>query len=176
MSATGTWSEEREKSTVISSPATSTSTATLIGPHSVAALVEPVLEAVAAVGDRADQLAHALLGAVEDLVDGAVDQIEAVLLVELGHALGADEVGVALGRQVAAQDLRQAHVAENQPQHVLVELAAAHDAHGQDAQALLEALGDALHALRAGRRAADVDVMRGVDEVADLLRRRGTPG
>ena len=83
-----------------------------------------------------DQLAHALLRAVEDLVDGAVDQLEAVLLVELRHALGADEVGVALGGEVAAQDVGQPHVAEDQAQDVLVELAAAHDAHRQDAQSL----------------------------------------
>ena len=161
---------------MISSPATSMSTRDLDRPALRAAFVEPVLEAVAAVGNGADQLAHALLGAVEDLVDGAVDQLEAVLLVELRQALGADEVGVALGGEVAAQDLGQPHVAEDQAQDVLVELAVAHDAHGQDAQALLEALGDALHALRAGRRAADVDVVRGVDQVADLLPRRGTPG
>ena len=68
--------------------------------------------------------------------------------------LRADEVGVALGGQVAAQDLGQAHIAEDQAQDVLVELSAAHDAHGQDAQAFLEALGDALHASasRARRR------------------------
>ena len=116
------------------------------------------------------------LRAVEDLVHRAVHQVEAVLLVELRHALRADEIGVALGGEVAAQDVGQAHVAEDQAQDVLVELSPAQDAHGQDAQAFLEALGDALHALGAGRGAADVDVVRGVDEVADLLLRRGRPG
>ena len=72
-----------------------------------------------------------------------------------------------LGQQVAAHLVGHAHVAEHDAQDVLVDLALAHEAHRQDAQPLLERLGDAVHLLRAGRGAAHVDLMRRAGDEAD---------
>ena len=65
-----------------------------------------------------------------------------------------------LSQQVAAHLVRHANIAKHDAQDVLVDLALAHEAHGQDAQSLLKRLGDAVHLLRARRGAAHVDLVR----------------
>ena len=126
-------------------------------------VVEHVVEAVDAVRDRRDQLARSPLRAREQFLDGAEHGVPPPLAIERAQPLGADVIGVALRAQVAAHLFRDAHIAENDPQQILVELALADELHRQDADAFLIGFGDALHRLRARRRAADIDVMRGVD-------------
>ena len=91
---------------------------------------------------------------------GALDRLRAVVAEHLGEPHGRGQVGRVLGQKVAAHLVRHAHVAKHDAQDVLVDLALAHEAHRQDAQSLLETLGDAVHLLRARRRAAHVDLVR----------------
>ncbi len=72
-----------------------------------------------------------------------------------------------LGQQIPAHLVGHPDVAEDEAQDVLVHDAFAHQAHGQDAQALLKGLGHAVHLLRAGRGAAHVHLMRRVADEAD---------
>ena len=87
--------------------------------------------------------------------------------VKPGEAFGAGAVGVQLRAEVAFDLGRHPHVAENHTQQVGIEFARADDANGEDAEAFLKRFGDAVDALRAGRGAADVDVVRRVDHEAD---------
>jgi hypothetical protein len=52
-----------------------------------------------------------------------------------------------LGEKVAAHLVGHAHVAEHNPQDVLVDPTFAHEANRQDTQPLLESLGDAVDLL-----------------------------
>ena len=64
-----------------------------------------------------------------------------------------------LGKEIAAHLVGHAHVAEHDAEDIFVDLALAHEADRQDAQALLEGLGDAVNLLRARCGAAHVDLM-----------------
>ena len=71
------------------------------------------------------------------------------------------------GLKIARDLLRHAHVREDHALEVLVVPPLAHEPDGHDAEPLLERFAHSVHALRARRRAADVDVMGGVDDEAD---------
>ena len=136
-------------------------------PGARAVIVEAVLEAVSAVGDTPQQFARPRLGMVEDGVGHLVHRLAAVLGEQGAQAGDADGVGVRLGAQVAAQLLRQADVAHDHAQQVLVPPAGADQLHRQDADAFGEGVLGPLHALRPRHDAAHVDVVRRVDDVTD---------
>ena len=125
-------------------------------------VVHEVLVAPRSVGKGFDELAHPCLGAVQDRVDGGLDEIGSVLADEPRVPLRRDRVGVALGEEVAAHDVREPDVAEDEPEHVFAELAAPRDAHREDPEPLLERLAH-LDDLGARHRAPHVDVVGDVD-------------
>ena len=110
-------------------------------------IVEPVLEAVDAVRNLGQRLAQPRLRTVENFVVGLFDRRLAMVPEELLQAFGSAEVGLVLGPEVALHLFRHADVAQDRPHQVFVEPAFAHQANRQDAEALLECLGHAVHLL-----------------------------
>ena len=131
----------------------------LAGPGVV---VHEVLVAPRSVREGGDELAHPRLGAVEDGLDAGLQEVEAILGYEPRVPLDRDRVRVALGEEVAAHDVREADVAEDEPEHVFPDLPAPGDAHREDPEPLLERLAH-VHDLGARHRSSHVDVVGDVD-------------
>ena len=137
-----------------------------------AVALHEVLGRVLAVGEFADGLAGPLLGVGDDLLEGGEDGFLAAAVHQLADALLGDVVGGDLGPQVPAPDVRGADVGQQEVQHVLDVLPAAHQAHGRDDDALLEDLAR-VGGHGAGTHPAHVGVVGPRDGVADDLTLRG---
>ena len=110
---------------------------------------------VAAVGNRGDRLAHRHLRARVHRLREGVERAQAGIGHEVHGAAAAHLVGRDLRFDVAEHLLGQAHIVEEQLEHVVVAPARAVEVHRRDAHAFLVEL------LRAGTRiAADVGRMR----------------
>ncbi len=123
-----------------------------------AVVVDLVGELVGAIGDAADDGAHAGFRRVEDLRQRALEARCAELLRLALDARRADIQGCELGLQVAPQDVGLAHVLQDDGADRFDQLALFEDLHGRDAQAFLENLRGA-RAVAAGGNAADVQMV-----------------
>ena len=106
-----------------------------------AVVVQPVLERVVPVGDGLDLRAGEALGPREQLLDVAHHRGGAVRGEQLAQAGTAEPARRHLGHEVAGEHLRQAHVAGEQAEEILVQLAGAEELRGRDDDALLVELG-----------------------------------
>jgi hypothetical protein len=132
--------------------------------HAVA--LDLALRGRAAVRKPAQRLARAPLGVGDHLGEDGGDRVPAAPLDELRQALLGQPVRRDLRAQVAAADVRRAHVGEDQVEHVGHVRPAAHEPHGRDHEALLEELVRA-GGHRARAHAADVGVVRAGHGVAE---------
>ena len=153
------------RSTQTSSPRTVSSTAIAQRLRLVAEPVDEVLERVDAVGQRRELGAHQALAEQLELVQVAAALGRAVPLEDLDQAALAGAAGGDLGAQVADHLDRLARVLLDDPEHGLVLAAGLVELEQRQPQPLLVDLGR-VHGDRAGREAADVDVVR---------HRRGVP-
>ena len=132
-------------------------------------VVHVVFEAVGAGRHFGQHLAHGRFRAVEDRRVGAARRLQCRSRGTSAQARRRRQVRGVLRQEIAAHLVGHAHVAEHDAHDVVVDAAFAHEAHGQDAQALLERFRDAVHLLRAGRRAAHVDLVRRAANETDQL-------
>ena len=127
-----------------------------------AVVLEDVGEAVAAVGDGGDHLGHQPLAVVEQRPAVAVHLGRAVAGEDLPQPAFANPVGGDLGGEITPPFVRGTHVGEEQFQQVGVDFPFPHQAHGRNAQPLLEDLRGEGH--RTGAHAADVGMVGAVGE------------
>ena len=102
-------------------------------------VVDPVLESLRLLGDGyQDQLAHGLVGAVEQRLAGGEIRLLAEALAELNDAPLAGAAAGDDGEQVGPVHLRQPHVVEDELEDVFLVLASLDDLERRDDEALLE--------------------------------------
>ena len=128
------------------------------GPGAEAVVVEAVFELVSAIGDGTDACPHHALGVVLERFHLRFDAWLSVLDGRLEQTPHSDVVGRDLRGEVSAALLGRAHVGENNPQNLIVDLSLLEQLHRREAQSLLIDLPRQRH--RARRHAADIGVMR----------------
>ena len=128
-----------------------------------------ILEAESPLRQRREQLTRPRLGSIEDFLHDHVELLQAKVRDQSAQPLGTDVVGVALREKVPADFFRQAHITQQDTKNVGLELSVANNLHRQDPDSFRKRILHALHRLRSRMRAADVDVMGGVDDIADKV-------
>ena len=149
---------EREKSSVMRSPAMVRSSAMRSGSIGDAVVVEEVVAGIGAVRQRGDVGAHQRFGACGQRRERGRDGLVAVFVEQRVQAALAEIERVELAVEIAPVRLRHARVRGKDVDDVLLEDAGADELHRRDADALLKALRR-LWIVIAGDVAADVEPM-----------------
>src|SRR5207247_8390621 len=106
-----------------------------------AVVVHHVLEGVAAVGNAGDRLAHALRGALDDLVGRLHYRVAAVSGDDFAQTPLAEPASRDLREVIAAALLRHTHVEQDEIEQILLELSFAEETHHRQPQPFMEDLG-----------------------------------
>ena len=124
-------------------------------------IVEPVGEAVGAIGDGCDPGAHLALGIVQELLAGRAHHVAPVFLAQRRHAHDAQPVGGHLRAQVGEPLARHLAVQQDQRLHVLLQHTFPVEPDRRDSQPLLIDVG--VTAI------GEIGMMRRVDSPGDEI-------